>query len=118
MNILDTIISGIIALIFNILVHNIISVTCKDMPFDDKITNGSTMMLVSGIIGIIVSYVSLKENKKYTDSVVSMGLGIGGALLLLTSLISNWSNIPEKLKLSMTIITFLIVVYICYSLYD
>ena len=95
----DIIIYVSIAIIYNFFVHNLASISYKDLQYEEKHQNTIVMLVLFGGIGILISKIMDDKNKKYKNSVVSKGLYYGGILLILTSLFANWDSIAQELKL-------------------
>lgn len=99
MGFVDIILYVSIALMYNLFVHNLASVSYKDLQYEEKHQNTIVMLVLFGGIGILISKIMDDKNKKYKNSFVSKGLYYGGILLILTSLFANWESIAEELKL-------------------
>lgn len=99
MRILKIIIFLSIAILYNIFIHYLANMMYKDLPYEEKFKKSNVFLLIAGILGIILSILVLKKNKKYKDSIISIGLGIGGSLLIIISIVSNWENISNAIKI-------------------
>jgi len=99
MGFVDVVIYVSIAIIYNLFVHNLASISYKDLQYEEKHQNTIVMLVLFGGIGVLISKIMDDKNKKYKNSVVSKGLYYGGILLILTSLVANWDSINEELKL-------------------
>lgn len=91
-----------IALFYNIFVHTFTSILYKDEPFKDKYEKTTVMLLIAGIFALVLARFMSTNDVEYKNYVVSMGLGIGGLLLILTSIFANWENIEEELKVGIS----------------
>jgi len=98
MGIIDTIIYISIAIMYNLFVHNLASISYKDSQYEEKHQNTIIMLILFGGIGILISKMIDNKNKK-NNSLVSKGLYYGSILLLLTALVANWESIMEEMKL-------------------
>ena len=99
MGFFDTALIISIALMYNLLIHNIASLTYRDEAYDQKMTNTVVMLILFGGVGILVAKVLKERNADLEESFVGKGLYYGGILLILTSIFANWENISEELKL-------------------
>lgn len=99
MGFFDTALIISIALMYNLTIHSIAAASYKDLPFAEKNTNSSVLLILFGGIGILVAKILKEKNKELEDSSVGKGLYYGGILLILTSIFANWENIAEELKL-------------------
>jgi len=99
MKIIDYIIIIGIAIIYNIFVHNIASLSYRELQYEDKHQNTIIMITLFGALGIIVSKFIIDKNKKYHNDYASKGLFLGGTILLITALYANWDYMTEELKL-------------------
>lgn len=88
-----------VALLYNLLIHNLASISYRDLPYNDKLANSTIMLILFGGIGILVSKLINERNKELKDSFVSKGLYWGGILLILTAIFANWDKITEEIKL-------------------
>lgn len=84
---------------YNVLVHNIASLSYKDYQYKEKHTNSLIMLILFGGIGILISKIINERNKDLKNSYVSTGLYWGGILLLLTAIIASWDDLAEEIKL-------------------
>jgi len=118
MVLLDIFVYTTIAISYNIFVHHLATTIYKDLPFDEKYNKSLVFIFIAGLIGIVVSKLILKKGSEYTKSVVSMGLGIGGAILIVTSIITNWNNLADEIRLFLSALVFGVLVYYFYNYYD
>lgn len=115
MNIIDIFSFLFIAILYNIFIHQSIIILLKSYTYEEKMEYGLTIIFISGIIGIVLSRLLLKNNQTYSNSVVSMGMLTGGILLMLTAIIVNWNNISDDIKLFLTFTIFIGVLIYFYS---
>lgn len=101
MSILDVTLYISIAILYNLFVHNLASISYKDLQYNEKHQNTIVMLILFGAIAIIVSKIIEKNNKKKKQGYVSRGLFYGGILLILTALFANWDAIISELRLFM-----------------
>lgn len=107
-----------IAISYNLFVHHLASMLYRETPYEEKYNKTITFVFISGIIGIILSKLLLKKGQTYHDSVVSMGLGIGGVLLIITSILANWTNMSDDIKLCISALMFGGLIWYFYHYYD
>jgi len=115
---MDKIVIGSIALTYNILAHILASVLFKNDYYDDKIKNSNVILFLVGLSGLVLSRIILKENQDITQSVTSMGLFIGGLLLIFTVFILNWNNITENFKLFIVLTFFIFLIWYSSKYFD
>lgn len=99
MGFVDTILYISIGIIYNLFVHNLASLSYKDLQYEEKHQNTIVMIILFGGIGILVSKIMNDKYKKYKNSFVSKGLYYGGIILIFTALFANWETIAEEMKL-------------------
>lgn len=99
MGFVDTILYISIAIMYNLFVHNLASLSYKDLQYEEKHQNTIVMIILFGGIGILISKIMNDKYKKYKNSFVSKGLYYGGIILLFTALFANWETIAEEMKL-------------------
>lgn len=97
MSAFDIFIYTSIALLYNLFVHNLASITYEDLQYDEKHDNTIIMLVIFGITGLIVSR-CINNNKKYNNKYATNGLYYGGVALLVTALLSNWSDIGNEIR--------------------
>ncbi len=98
MGVIDVAIYVAIAIMYNIFVHNLASLTYKDLQYNEKHQNTSIMLILFGGIGILVAKI-MAEHKSSKNSPVVNGLYYGGIVLALTSVVANWDEITGEVKL-------------------
>lgn len=112
MNIIDIISFLVIAISYNIFVHQVVTSLYRSYSYEEKIDYGIAFIFLAGFVGIILSKLLLKEEDTYSTSVVSMGLLVGGVFLIGTAILVNWENISDDVRLFLTTILFISLV--CY----
>jgi len=117
MGLFDITIYSSIALMYNIFIHQLVSTLYKNYAYDTKLSYSISTLFISGIIALVLSKLIAKD-KKYTKSVVAMGLGFGGILLILTSILAKWEGITDEVKVLVTGLIFITIIYICYKYID
>ena len=103
--------------LFLIFFLNRLNLFYKDQTFENKLKNGVVFIFLAGLATIVLSKYFQRPEKEYTESIISMGLGLGGVLLLLTAILVNWSGLTDDLKLIISSITFGIIIYYAFK-YD
>ena len=91
---LDKIIWVGIAILQNVFVHHIASISFKNLPYTEKQDKITSMLFILGILSITIGKLVIGDKK-----LVSNGLTLGGILLLLTILLINWRYLSDKVKL-------------------
>ena len=100
MGILNITVSTTIAILFNLFIHHLTSILFRDMMYKEKTNKSVIFILISGIIGVVMSKMLFKQKKK-ERSVVENGLWLGGLLLIITSIFINWQTMSDDIKLLM-----------------
>lgn len=117
MGLFDITVYGSIALIYNLFIHQLTSTVYKNYSYDEKMSYSVYTILIAGIIALVLSKIMAK-NKKYTESVVAMGLGLGGSLLIFTSILVKWEGVTDGVKVALTGLAFVTIIYLCYKYID
>ena len=99
MGFFDTALIISIALMYNLLIHNIASLSYKELQFEEKNLNTTVLIILFGGLGILIAKILKERNPELDESFVGKGLYYGGMLLIVTSIFANWNNISEELKL-------------------
>jgi len=97
MHIIDIILCIGIIIMYNLFVHNLASLSYKDLQYDEKHQNTIIMLILFGGIGIILS--RMINNKFKKKKYLINGLYYGSILLIITALFANWEIIAEEMKL-------------------
>src|SRR3989442_722342 len=92
MGFFDIIIYSGIAIMYNFFAYTLASLLYKNLQYNEKIHNTIVLLLILGILAIILSYFI---PSKY----INIGLYFGGILLILTTVIINYKNISDEIKL-------------------
>lgn len=87
-----------IAIMYNLFVHNLASLTYKDLQYDEKNTNTIVMIILFGGFGILIAKLLHEKYKQYDNPYVTNGLFYGGVLLIFTSLFANWDQIAQEMR--------------------
>jgi multisubunit Na+/H+ antiporter MnhB subunit len=106
MDILNKVVFIAIAIFYNLLVHHITSSMYQELPYEEKLSKTVVFLFMAGIGAIVISLLILRDDQKFSDSVVSKGLALGGSLLIVTSIFANWENISDEARISLSAITF------------
>lgn len=100
MGIIDTGLYIAIAIVFNFMAHNIACFTFKDLQYAEKVNKTTILLFVFGISGYVIGrFILDKKDHKWHNDTVSTGLKLGGIVLMLTSVFSNWTNMSNELKI-------------------
>jgi len=118
MKFLDFFVYIIIAISYNLFIHQISAILYKDLSFEDKFNNSLILLFISGILGIIIAKLILKKEQNYKESPVSIGFCIGGIILILTTIIVNWENMNDEIKLCISCFTFGTIIWYFYNYYN
>jgi multisubunit Na+/H+ antiporter MnhB subunit len=96
LNTFDMIIVTAIAIGYNVLAHQIVSVVNKGQDYDTKFDNSIVMLMIMGIVALVISKLfPTKLHTTYTDSAVNVGFGLAGALLIITAILFDWNNLGD-----------------------
>lgn len=90
-----------IAIMYNLFVHNLASITYKDLQYEDKQKNTIIMLILFGGFGILIAKMITEKFTQYNNLYVSNGLFYGGVLLILTALFANWDTIAQEMRFIM-----------------
>jgi len=115
MTTIDIFIYASIAILYNLFVHNLASMTYKDLQYDEKHNSTIIMLIIFGAIGVFVSK-AINKHKKYDNKYAKNGLYYGGILLILTALLTNWSDIGGEFRLFGVGIIFGLLIWYSYKI--
>lgn len=104
-----------IAIMYNVLVHNIASITYQDLQYTEKHQNTIVMLLLFGGFGILISKLIDQKFTQYKNSFLTNGLYYGGILLLITSLFANWETITTEVKFVFIMAIFVVLIWYGYK---
>jgi hypothetical protein len=111
----DIMIYAIIALTYNLFVHNLSSLAYQDLQYEEKHNNTIIMLIIFGVIGIAVSKF-INNKKKYDNKYVKNGLYYGGIILILTALLTNWTEFGGEVQLLAITLCLGLAVWYAYTL--
>jgi hypothetical protein len=112
---IDIFIYAIIAIMYNLLVHNLASITYQDLQYEEKHDSTIIMLVIFGILGVGIAKM-LDKHKKYANKYAKNGLYYGGILLILTALLTNWTDIGGELRLIGVGVMFGLLIWYCYKI--
>ena len=120
MSILDITVYITIAISYNLFIHHLATILYKDLPFEERFDSSIMFIFIMGIVGLVISRIIIGTNKEVEmkDSVLSMGFGIGGLLLVLTAIIVSWEKMSDDLRLIISTGVFVGLVYVFYNYYE
>lgn len=104
----------LIAIFYNIFIHHLASMVYKDLPFEEKFRKTTVFLFLAGILAIIISKCFLDENKKYSNSLVSKGLSLGGFILIATVIFVNWEHMTDIFRLALSGFFFFGIIWLAY----
>lgn len=111
MSILNKVVAIGIAIFYNLLIHHITSMMYVDLPYEEKLSKTVVFLFMAGISAIVVALLVVKGDQKMSESVVSQGLALGGAILIVTSIVANWDNVSQEVKVCLSTISFGALIY-------
>ena len=114
----DVLVYIIIALILNIFAHQVACSAYKNCPYDEKYEKSMILLFVLGISAIVSSNFLIKRDQKYSESVVSIGMTLGGLLLILTVIVVNWGDMTDEIRLFISGLFLIFVLYYFYNYYE
>lgn len=94
---MDIILQVSIAIVYNLFVHNLASISFKDEQFEEKQHNTTIMLIIFGIFAIVASKLIFEDY--FQSQIISTGFFYGGILLIITAIFANWNNITTQFKL-------------------
>jgi hypothetical protein len=94
-------ISLMIAVFYNMFFHKLGNVLYNDLEFQQRKENTISVIFIAGIIGLSIGYLLCLDDFEYQSLSVGHGLQIGGVFLLVSSLLNNWTEMDDGLKLIM-----------------
>lgn len=115
MGFMDIILSGGIAIMFNLFVHNLASMTYRDLQYDEKNYNTIIMIILFGGFGILIAKLLHEKYKQYDNPYVTNGLFYGGIILIFTSLFANWDMIAQEMRFILVTAIFSVLVWYGYK---
>lgn len=92
-------ISLMIALVYNMFFHKLGNVLYNDMEFEKRKENTISVIFIAGIVGMSLGYIMCLDDFEYKSATVGTGLKIGGFFLLMSSILNNWTEMDDGLKL-------------------
>jgi len=91
---LNKIIIFLIVFMYNLFIHHLANFMYKNDAYNIKQSKTTTLLIIMGFIGVLLA-------KYYFDKIeiINKGLTYGGYILLVTSILANWTILTDELKL-------------------
>ena len=111
MGIINTLTASSIAIIYNILVHYIISMSVTDLGYYEVINRSIIILIISSVVAILGSSKSIPVFKD--KPIIKTGLKYASILLLITVFIISipGTNIKSDTKMLLLVVAFIVIVY-------
>lgn len=87
-----------IGIIYNLIISKIGNMMTKDTIYADKIKKNLIVEIIGGIVALALAFYVFGTDY-FDNKIVKYGLIFGGILLLIYSLIYNWDEIDDYIKL-------------------
>lgn len=87
-----------IGIIYNLIVSKIGNMMTLNSSYKDKIKKNLIVEIIGGIVALALAYFVFSSNL-FNNKIVKWGLIFGGFLLLIYSLVYNWDEIDDFVKL-------------------
>jgi hypothetical protein len=100
-----------VAVIYYILVYNIINSMYESLAYNEKKQKTITLIFVVSLLTLISSYFLMNNEK---TSSIKIGLAGGGGLLMFNSVVKNWDNLENQTKVTILGIMFGFVSWVAY----
>jgi undecaprenyl pyrophosphate phosphatase UppP len=115
MNFFDKCVYVIIATLYNIFIHLLTSRIYKNALYNEKYTSSVVFLIISGVVGIVISKIFMEHYKKYKNNVVSRGIYVGSIMLILTALFSTWDGVSDAFKLIIVGMALVFIIWCSYQ---
>lgn len=83
----------VISIAYNFFIHHLSTIIYRDMPFEEKYYKNITFLFIAGLTSIVLAKILFQKR------ILKNGITLGGIILILTSLVGNWENINDEIKL-------------------
>jgi undecaprenyl pyrophosphate phosphatase UppP len=87
-----------IGIIYNLIVSKIGNMMTQDSSYRDKIKKNLIVEIIGGIVALALAYFVF-SSELFNNKIAKWGLIFGGILLLIYSLVYNWDEIDDFVKL-------------------
>lgn len=87
-----------IGIIYNLIISKIGNMITDDSTYKDKIKKNLIIEIIGGIVALVLAYYVFGDGL-FENKIIKCGLIFGGVLLLVYSLIYNWDEIDDYIKL-------------------
>lgn len=118
MSILDITVYSAIAISYNLFIHHLATILYKDLPFEERFDSSIMFIFIMGIVGLVIARIIINPDMRLSESVLSMGFGIGGLLLVLTAIVVSWEKMSDDLRLIISTGIFVGLVWVFYNYYE
>ena len=118
MSTFDNTVAVIVAVIYNIFAHYVVSCTTTNMPHKDKLQKATMALLFIGFVAIFISKKLEDSSRDLDKQVLSRGLWYGGLLLVLTPIVSTLEDTTLDIQLVALVIILGGIIWLSNSWYE
>jgi hypothetical protein len=112
----NIILIGLFILLYILLANKLADILSNSIVNENEKLESYTMYVYFiGIMGIVIAYFFIEDNKNKGNHVVNKGLTYGGIILLLYTIFFYWDYLGDYSKLSLLIISIIGIVYYAYN---
>ena len=103
-----------IGIIYNLIISKIGNMITDNLSCKDKIKKNLIIEIIGGIVALALAYYVFSSGM-FGNKIVKWGLIFGGVILLVYSLIYNWDEIDDYIKLFIFFISFFGITFYSYD---
>jgi uncharacterized membrane protein len=113
-NIINIILAVPIAIIYNIIIHQLGNIFNNDLMYNDRVQRNLLLSFGGGILAIFSALYLFCNTCKYKNTTMRYGFYLGAILLLLHSLFYNWSSMQSDTKFIIMVVFLSIMIFYSY----
>jgi len=111
---IDVLLSIPIGVLYDLIIQKGIDMVVMDMEYDEKIQKSLIIAFIGSVVGYILALSVFDYGSQYENRAVKYGMFFGATLLMLNSIIFNWTVLSNDTKLILMGFVFVFMVAMAY----
>lgn len=111
---IDVLLSIPIGVLYDLIIQKGIDMVVMDMEYDEKIQKSLIIAFIGSVVGYILALSVFDYGSQYGNRAVKYGMFFGATLLMLNSIIFNWTVLSNDTKLILMGFVFVFMVAMAY----
>lgn len=95
----DILISIPIGVLYDLIVQKVTDISIVNVPYEEKVQKSLIFIFIGSIVGYVLAMSVFDYRSTFENRAVKYGLFFGSTLLIMNSIIFNWSALSDDLRL-------------------